>query len=231
VGRGDEQDREPEVVESFGPMPFGWNTLVASVYDLEGLEHVSLMDEEGQEGVSVELADAGGFRPRLVQGGGGRKELAPDDYLVFWGQAPCLEIWKSLRQTDNEFLDFWAIEIRALDQTGSERGGIHVRLRDLTEAIAPQGSSLWRRIDLGCRALLGPKPWGEYQLLVRGPIGQDARFQFRVLPEVSVIRDRIDWSNISKTVKCQSLGCAALSPRRILRDIFFPLQGSLSGFA
>ena len=204
VGRGGEQGRQPEVVESFGPMPFGWNTLVASVYDLEGLEHVSLMDEEGNERVSVELADAGGFRPRLVQGGG-RKELAPDDYLVFWGQAPCLEIWKSPRQTEDEFLDFWAIEIRPLDQTGRERGGIHVRFRDLAEAIAPQGSSLWRRIDLGCRELLGSKPWGEYQLLLKGPIGQDARFQVRILPEVSVIRDRIDLSNISnsKTVKCQ----------------------------
>jgi hypothetical protein len=193
---------EPEVVESFGPMPFGWNTLVASVYDLEGLDRLSFVDEQEPKAVSLELADASAFGARLVESGG-RKEVAPDEFLVFWGQAPCLEIWRAPRQTEEEFLASWTVEIETTERKQDENGSIKVSLQDLRNIVDREEASLWHRIDLSCTQLLGPNPWGEYQLRARGPIGQDARFHFRVLPEMLIIRDRIDWSNISQTVKCQ----------------------------
>ncbi len=213
LGRTADEICEPEIVEDFGPMPFGWSSLVARVYDLKGIEELSLQNQQESKTFSVDLEHGGALGPRLVESAGGKKEVSHDQFLLFWGKAPALEIWRAPRQSEEEFLASWTLEIQPTELKQSRGGVIRISLSDLRPLVVQQGRSLWRRLELGCEGLLGAKAWGEYQLRVKGPIGQDARFLFRVLPEISVSREQIDWSNIGRLVKC----CIRVPPEARLR--------------
>ena len=190
---------EPPVSASLGTLPFGWGELEARIYDLTDLDRLDLLTPDSQSVLTIELAEAETFRPRL-RSSSGRVESARDVDMVFFGSAPSLEIWKAPHQPKEEFLKSWVIELRAT--TGFDNRPAHrvVQLRDIQDHLYEIDGSAYYQLPTKCEELLGNQPWGQFELIARGPIGQDARFSFRVLPEVKLTHDWSEWSaNPEKT--------------------------------
>ena len=194
VGYAESKEMEPPVSASLGLMPFGWRELDAKIYDLTDLDQVELRNSENQPALKIEIAEVEAFRARL-RNTAGEVESARDVDMVFFGWAPTLEIWKAPHQSTEEFLSSWIIELRAAAEIEQEPVNRVVQLRDLQEKLKQVEGSAWYCVPTSCEELLGSQPWGQFELFARGPIGQDARFSFRVLPQIRITHDWSEWSD------------------------------------
>ncbi len=182
-------------------LPFDWNPLVASVYDLSSFEALVLEDASSEISLSIDLRESAGFKPRLVADGL-KRETCPDGTEVFFAGAPALEIWKSPLRTFEEFLDAWTITVTPQPAGEAKLKPLSVSLGSLRTALCASSDAGWHRVALDHPLLLGPDPWGEFEIQVKGPIGRDGRFSVRLLPDITTARDLIDWEDLSRRIRC-----------------------------
>lgn len=186
------------VIEDRGRMALGWGRMSARVVDLADSDEV-VVEDPAPEGRSftVKLGEASLPRPRLVVGDG-REDSSPDVDRVFIGGAPAIEVYIGGPASAGHAP--WRITVRShLDRAESQASLV----KGVSELETVSGDGLWTRIPLGQSALLGGYAWGEFDVEVVGPIGQDARFRFRVLPPVEIVCDAHDWSGEADFVQAR----------------------------
>lgn len=198
-GYKDSVELEPKVSASFGTMPFAWRELEAKIYDVSDLDRLELRDSGSGAAFKIELLDVEALRPGL-RSISGKIESTRDIDFVFFGSAPILELWKAPHESEDEFVNSWTIEIRPADNFDDKPSKLVVPLRDLSSRLSKSENRGPYLIPLSCEELLGTKPWGEFELIARGPIGQDARYSFRILPETKLSHDWKEWTEHSDEV-------------------------------
>lgn len=101
---------------------------------------------------------------------------------IYLGKPPVLAIPKTVFDECVGDRTRWKLKIKSIGRTSPEL--------DLTVPIAdiPNHSlaflESWVEIDLSSPGLLGLEPFGDFSITVRGPLGQDAYFTNRFLPDV-----------------------------------------------
>ena len=182
------------VTEDLGVLPFGWQHLSARIYDLAEFEHVFARSQDGSiASKHVELGEVITVRPRLLCRGG-RNTRESDGTTVMIGGTPEVEFWLPPHQTEQEFRRAWTIEVKPdRDMEG--------RLASFEASLTTKAITLSSRtgnrfvLDLTQEELLGRSHWGQFEVRVRGPIGQDARFPVRLLPDIRIEHDWTEWSD------------------------------------
>jgi hypothetical protein len=187
VRRGDGL-HSPPVLSPLGRLPFGWGAFEASICDFTGGSAVILVDEAGRTCGEIELGEGEAAAPRLL--GETVSHLAASDRTrVFVGSAPTVLI-PAVRQA---FDEQWTIVI---DPACEHCNGTLPR-------IAPESASLFTEpsvgeanqlaVPLDQPNLLGTDPWGVFDILVKGPLGQSARFRIAVVPPLRIEHDWSEW--------------------------------------
>jgi hypothetical protein len=186
VRRGDAL-HSPPVLSALGRLPFGWGAFEASICDFTGGSAVVLADEAGRTCGEIELGEREAAAPRLV--GETVSHLAASDRTrVFVGSAPTVLVPAARQAFDEQ----WTIVI---DPAGEHCNGALPR-------IAPGSASLFTEpsveanqlaVPLDQPHLLGIDPWGVFDVLVKGPLGQGAQFRIAVVPPLRIEHDWSEW--------------------------------------
>lgn len=201
-GSAQEEEVPAPVLEEFGALPFAWQHLSAHVYDLTGFEHVLVRSPDGEaSSPPLELGEVTALRPRLVCNGG-TCTRGPDGTMVMIGGTPEIEIWRPAHQSEEDFRRAWSIEFRP-DQDMEGRLAPFERALVNPALAASERSGNWWGFDLAQHDLLGPAPWGQFDVRARGPIGQDARFTVRLVPEIQIAHDWSEWSDHPDYAECR----------------------------
>ena len=188
VRRGEEL-ASPPVLSALGRLPFGWGAFEATVCDFTGATALVLADESGSVRVELELGEHNAIAPKLT-GDTLRELVTSDKTRLFVGAAPSVLI-PADRQTFNEQ---WTISI---DPVNDYCGAVLARIAPVSDALFAEtvdGASLHPlEVPLGQPRLLGADPWGVFDVSVKGPLGQGARFRIAVVPPVRVEHDWSEW--------------------------------------
>lgn len=187
VGRGDAL-HSPPVLSALGRLPFGWGAFEASIRDFTGATAVTLADEAGRMCGQFEVGEQEAAAPTLV-GETVSCLAASDRTRIFVGAAPAVLVPAARPAFDEQ----WTIVI---DPAGEHCNGAVPR-------IAPASASLFTErsvgepnhlaVPLDQPHLLGPDPWGVFDVLVKGPLGQGARFRIAVVPPLRIEHDWSEW--------------------------------------
>jgi hypothetical protein len=181
------QHKTAPVLSRLGRLPFGWSAFEAAVYDCTGSIEIALVDEQGRPSKPIELREQRAPVPRL-DGPTLREIVTPDRARVYVGEAPTLRIPASLEDLRSS----WAVAVQPVGE--------------FCEGVAPPrvqvgGAALfseshepgWLSVPLGQPQLLGADPWGAYDVVATGPLGQTGRFRVVVVPPLRVEHDWAEW--------------------------------------
>ncbi|HEY8515416.1 MAG TPA: hypothetical protein VIS07_07880 [Candidatus Binatia bacterium] len=205
--RGEDGEAPARIVEEIArPLPLSWSDLHAFVYDLAEKETLLVVDDAGQVQLEVELQDA--VDSPTLEAVEGDEAIARDDCRVFVGAAPILRLPRVSAQSLAAELEAWSVEMRSLAEVDGPREAEIVPLAGKEHLVQSQNSARGAAIRLDDLFAMGAAPWGEMSLRVRGPLGQDARFHLRIIPELQIecswldgqgIRDEVEYTITTPT--------------------------------
>lgn len=216
VRRGDGLHSVP-VLSALGRLPFGWGAFEASICDFTGGSAVVLVDDTGQPCNEIELGEREEAAPKLV-GETVSYLAASDRSRVFVGSAPTVVIPVDRRAFD----EHWTI---VLDPVGDHCNGVLPRVAPASVSLFAEsapGTGGQLSVPLDQPHLLAADPWGVFDVLVRGPLGQGARFRVAVVPPVRIEHDWSEWRQgmaIRTTVhtRAEVATSTASAPDRVLQ--------------
>lgn len=119
-----------------------------------------------------------------------------DDARIFFDNPPMLHLPSSGRQTPGEEAKRWRLSLSSKWAASPEvNAGFTPDIQSEFVEVAPDVLI----VDLSDSSLLGPNPVGTYLLKIRGPLGSDALFKFRILP-------RLEFHDLKPTYYPQDIG-------------------------
>jgi len=166
------------------PQLFGaWRSYSGSEWDLTRVSE--LIYSPAGKGTSRNPVRPTAIRrqPRLVSNSILEFNNDPDGAPFYMGRPPILHLPLSGRQSAEEQARRWRI---ALDSKWAALPEIHWqgKLDDLEGAVAIGDDHF--ELDLAHSMLLGQEAWGTYRLAIRGPLGSDTEFKFRIWPSIEI---------------------------------------------
>jgi hypothetical protein len=175
---------DAHLLEEWPRLPWGWATFKGQVWDLTLARRFTLT-QDGYRRLEIMLRpDETRQRPRLEGG-----ELISPEKLgvrapVYVGAPPRVRIPLTSRRELEEELVLWRTAIQskwaALPSVEITR-----TLADLrSQLIVGEG---YVDLLLSDRGLLGETPFGNYVVRLRGPLGRDAEFTLRIVPQLTIV--------------------------------------------
>ena len=183
----DGQTAGPRVVEEF-PLPSGeWAQFHGCHLDLQGCSQLEIV-LNGRSSI-IELRDPHRHLDRPALHGGDRSSLATlsDDRWFYEGRPPEVHLPLPLRSGVRLPANRWRLRIKS-SPGARPRIDVAVDGDDQTLVTSPSADIL--SVDLGAPQLLGTGPFGEFEVIARGPLGRDARFDLLCLPPLDVTGSR-----------------------------------------
>jgi RNA polymerase primary sigma factor len=175
---------EARLLEELPRLPWEWANYRGQIWDLGGAKEVVLLGQ-GPEPLRVAVrADEALNRPRLEGG----QQLVPGcegvHAGVYVGLPPKVRIPRTERLPLAEDLARWRVTVQ------SEWTAIPAveTSRSLSELGSGGLAVTGQYVDLTLHHpnLLGPSPFGNYVVRLRGPLGRSAEFRLRILPYLAV---------------------------------------------
>lgn len=205
-----------QVLSPLGRLPFGWGAFEASICDLTGGTAVVLADETGRKCGEIELGEREGAAPRLV-GETLSYLVASDRTRIFVGSAPAVLIPVARQAFDEQ----WTI---AIDPIAEHCSGVFPRIAPASASLFAEtspGDANQLAVPLDQPHLLDAEPWGVFEVLVKGPLGQGARFRIAVVPPVRIEHDWSEWRQGTATrttvhTRAEVATATASAPDRVL---------------
>jgi hypothetical protein len=206
----------PQVLSPLGRLPFGWGAFEASICDFTGGTAVVLADETGRTCGEIELGEREAAAPRLV-GETLSCLVASDRTRIFIGSAPEVLIPVARQAFDEQ----WTI---AIDPIGDYCCGVFPRISPASPSLFAKtspGDANQLAVPLDQPDLLNAEPWGVFDVLVKGPLGQGARFRIALVPPISIEHDWSEWrqGKATRTIvhtRAEVATATASAPDRVL---------------
>ncbi|MBN1887186.1 MAG: hypothetical protein JW850_04330 [Thermoflexales bacterium] len=176
------QEGHERLLEELPRMPGGWSGFRGEVRDLSQAACLNLIKENGDVLVVLLRPDESMQRPHLV--GGRFFTSEPGSHAQFYvGNPPCVRISLTGRREVEDELARWRLTVRNEGPAAPEVN-VARTLADLRSQLDIKESSV--DLPLSMRSLLGPAPFGNYAIRLRGPLGRDAGFTLRLMPHLEI---------------------------------------------
>ena len=179
----------PLLAEAQAP-GFGWAEYQFELRDLEGFSRLELHSSSGST-LSIRISPPGPPEPRLIGG------IIPPRYVsseaglpLYTGLPPILELPLVDPEDPAGDLARWGLTIRAMG-SAEPQANVHFPLTALKDLMRLKDRVV--HIPLASDRLLGDGPTGEFSIVMRGPLGHDARFRLRILPVLYVETEQPLW--------------------------------------
>ena len=167
-------DDESLIRATFRRPPDEWSAWTLYAVDLSEAPSLALRQPDGQV-VTVPVVATRAVEPV----GGDPLRLGEGDETVYRALPPRLRLPRGLADD----LDRWQLEIRPAPAAEPPRR-LKLSLAHLGTAVRRAGDSV--EISLAHPSLLGPAPFGQYRVRLRGPLGLDDEFHLTCAPHLDV---------------------------------------------
>lgn len=176
-------EADPRVVEHFPLMSAGWAGFGCHSLDLGGCSSLSITLDGSVSRVALAPPTGLQLQPSLLGGQPAGFEVGGGD-VPFQGPPPALLLPLPVRSGIRISPARWRLRIRA--HAGSAPQIDRWFSGDDGDLGAVEGAS-GLRIDLGASSLLGDQPVGRFEVVARGPLGYDRRFEMLFVPAMTVL--------------------------------------------
>ena len=172
----------PRIIEELPLLHGGWAGYRGRHVDLAGCSAVVLALAGRTTRIEVRAEGRSAERPHL-HGGDAVDVGGPGTGSAYAGRPPELRLPLPLRGGQRMGPDRWRVRVRSI-------GGARPALDRLARADELGATTTVRGdeavLDLAATALLGADPFGEFEVVARGPLGHDARLCFGVFPRLGL---------------------------------------------
>jgi len=175
--------RDFHCVQEFPPFQEPWDDFSGGEFDLSEADCLKTTLGDGEYREIPIRPSAIRTRPVLVEGHLLANNEDPDGVSVYVGRPPCLRLPLSEKLSPEEDLLRWKIDLKG-KRASIPNVQIVAQLVDLINAIRLEQDGIYLSLDHS--ALLGDAPFGTFDLQVRGPLGRDASFKFRMVPALRI---------------------------------------------
>ncbi len=173
---------QPHKLEEFNRLPWGWSGLRGEAWDISDVEELTLLKEDEPIFTVATQLDETLQRPQL-RGGNLLVPSTTASYTpLYTGQPPTLRIPLVGRTTVTDELSRWRLVVRS---EGLSEPMVNIRksLSELRSCLTIEDQIV--AVQLNQPDLLGNRPFGIYNIRLRGPLGRDAEMRLRIVPHLA----------------------------------------------